>query len=287
MDGSENGSDRSYSCYVLVPEDRAEISDFVTLRTRNGHEPLTLSDDGAVVTEKLANMLDLSVGDYITLTKDNKNYKVKISAITEQYLYHYVYMTDSCYKATFGNEPDYNAVIYKTSSSEESDYKKVGEGALGIDGVVRVSYASATRSQLDSMLSALDLVIVVLVVAAGMLAFVVIFNLNNININERKRELATLKVLGFHDMEVAMYIYRENIWLTLDGCVAGCFIGNLLHRFIITTVEIDTCMFGRSIAPESYVYCAILTALFAVIVNVIMFFKLRQIDMIESLKSAE
>ena len=287
VDGSENGSDRSYSCYVFVPEDRAEISDFVTLRTRNGHEPLTLSDDGAVVTEKLANMLDLSVGDYITLTKDNKNYKVKISAITEQYLYHYVYMTDSCYKATFGNEPDYNAVIYKTSSSEESDYKKVGEGALGIDGVVRVSYASATRSQLDSMLSALDLVIVVLVVAAGMLAFVVIFNLNNININERKRELATLKVLGFHDMEVAMYIYRENIWLTLDGCVAGCFIGNLLHRFIITTVEIDTCMFGRSIAPESYVYCAILTALFAVIVNVIMFFKLRQIDMIESLKSAE
>ena len=287
VDGSGDGSDRSYSCYIFVPQDQAEISDFVTLRTRKGHEPLTLSDDGAIVTEKIASMLDLSVGDYITLTKDNKDYKVKISAITEQYLYHYVYMTDSCYKATFGKEPDYNAVVYKTSSSKESEYKQVGEGALGIDGVVRVSYASATRSQLDSMLSALDLVIVVLVVAAGMLAFVVIFNLNNININERKRELATLKVLGFHDMEVAMYIYRENIWLTLDGCIAGCFIGNLLHRFIITTVEIDTCMFGRSIAPESYVYCAVLTALFAVIVNVIMFFKLRKIDMIESLKSAE
>jgi putative ABC transport system permease protein len=232
-------------------------------------------------------MTGLKAGDTLTIVIDKKEYDVKVAAITENYLYHYVYMSRECYKDTFGEEPEDNAVVYKTSSTEENAYKAVGKKTLGIDGVLHVTYASATKSQLDNMLSALDAVIVVLVVAAGMLAFVVIYNLNNININERQRELATLKVLGFYNNEVAVYIYRENIWLTLAGCVAGCFLGKILHTFIIQTVEIDTCMFGRIIELRSYIYSTLFTVAFAVIVNLVMYFKLKQIDMIASLKSAE
>ena len=345
---SEGSTSLKHDCYLYVPQDADSLGDFVTLRTRIGHTPISLSDnlttsghesdknekedsglnvssttadsatadggeadsktadggaadsktadgaitestttDGAVITEKLADMTGLKAGDTLTIVIDKKEYDVKVAAITENYLYHYVYMSRECYKDTFGEEPEDNAVVYKTSSTEENAYKAVGKKTLGIDGVLHVTYASATKSQLDNMLSALDAVIVVLVVAAGMLAFVVIYNLNNININERQRELATLKVLGFYNNEVAVYIYRENIWLTLAGCVAGCFLGKILHTFIIQTVEIDTCMFGRIIELRSYIYSTLFTVAFAVIVNLVMYFKLKQIDMIASLKSAE
>ena len=292
---SAGSTSLKHDCYLYVPQDADSLGDFVTLRTRIGHTPISLSDnltdstaaDGAVITEKLADMTGLKAGDTLTIVIDKKEYDVKVAAITENYLYHYVYMSRECYKDTFGEEPEDNAVVYKTSSTEENAYKAVGKKTLGIDGVLHVTYASATKSQLDNMLSALDAVIVVLVVAAGMLAFVVIYNLNNININERQRELATLKVLGFYNNEVAVYIYRENIWLTLAGCVAGCFLGKILHTFIIQTVEIDTCMFGRIIELQSYIYSTLFTVAFAVIVNLVMYFKLKQIDMIASLKSAE
>ena len=292
---SAGSTSLKHDCYLYVPQDADSLGDFVTLRTRIGHTPISLSDnltdstaaDGAVITEKLADMTGLKAGDTLTIVIDKKEYDVKVAAITENYLYHYVYMSRECYKDTFGEEPEDNAVVYKTSSTEENAYKAVGKKTLGIDGVLHVTYASATKSQLDNMLSALDAVIVVLVVAAGMLAFVVIYNLNNININERQRELATLKVLGFYNNEVAVYIYRENIWLTLAGCVAGCFLGKILHTFIIQTVEIDTCMFGRIIELRSYIYSTLFTVAFAVIVNLVMYFKLKQIDMIASLKSAE
>jgi putative ABC transport system permease protein len=137
------------------------------------------------------------------------------------------------------------------------------------------------------MLTTLDLVIVVLIVSAGMLAFVVLYNLNNINITERQRELATLKVLGFYDLEVSSYVYRENIVLTLIGIVAGCFLGIALHRYIITTVEVDAVMFGRNIRPISFVYCALFTCAFSILVNLFMHRKLKKIDMVESLKSVE
>ena len=137
------------------------------------------------------------------------------------------------------------------------------------------------------MLGSLDVVIVVLIISAGMLAFVVLYNLNNININERKRELATIKVLGFYDGEVAAYVYRENILLTIIGAAVGLFIGKFLHLFIIQTVEVDACMFGRNIKLLSYVLGILFTFAFSIIVNLVMYYKLKKIDMVESLKSVE
>ena len=165
--------------------------------------------------------------------------------------------------------------------------EKAGERAMKCDAALSVTYTGNTKEQLDNMLTALDSVIGVLILSAGMLAFVVLYNLNNININERKRELATIKVLGFYDKEVSAYVYRENILLTILGSIFGIFLGILLHRFIIVTVEVDVCMFGRNISVFSYVISALITYGFSILVNGVMYFKLKKIDMVESLKSVE
>ena len=155
------------------------------------------------------------------------------------------------------------------------------------DGALSVSYTHDIEKQLDDMLRSLNLVIVVLIISAGMLAFVVLYNLNTVNIAERKRELATLKVLGFYNMEVAEYVYRENILLTFFGAVVGAVLGRFLHLFIIETVEVDSAMFGRNINMPSYIYSLILTVTFSMLINGVMYFKLKKIDMVESLKSIE
>ena len=150
-----------------------------------------------------------------------------------------------------------------------------------------MQYTEDLSQSIDDMLVALDRVMIVLILVAGMLSFVVLYNLNNINITERRRELATLKVLGFFDTEVAIYVYRENILLTILGIFVGCFMGRFLHYFTVTTVEVDMAMFGRDIFLNSYIICAAFTALFSAIVNWIMYFKLKKINMVESLKSVE
>ena len=165
--------------------------------------------------------------------------------------------------------------------------EQVGRNILKKDGALSVSYTHDIEKQLDDMLRSLNLVIVVLIISAGMLAFVVLYNLNTVNIAERKRELATLKVLGFYDMEVAEYVYRENILLTFLGAVVGAVLGKFLHLFIIETVEVDSAMFGRNINLPSFLYSLALTVAFSLMINGVMYFKLRKIDMVESLKSIE
>ena len=167
------------------------------------------------------------------------------------------------------------------------ELEKVGESILETDGALSVSYTNNMQQQLDDMLGSLDIVLVVLVISAGMLAFVVLYNLNNINITERKRELATLKVLGFFDNEVSAYVYRENIILTVLGSAVGILLGKILHQFVIVTVEIDSAMFGRNIDFSSFVYSFLITMGFSFFVNGVMYFKLKRIDMVESLKSVE
>ena len=169
----------------------------------------------------------------------------------------------------------------------EDQVKKAGEKILSKDQVLTISYLLDIRDQLDDMLASLNLVIIVLIVSAGMLAFVVLYNLNNINITERQRELATLKVLGFYDGEVSQYVFRENILLSFIGILAGAVFGILLHRYVITTVEVDAVMFGRNIKPISFVYSGLITFGFSMFVNMVMHFKLKKIDMVESLKSVE
>ena len=275
------------SVYVFVPENLENFKKDVTLRNRVTKEQYELPEDGAAVCEKTASLLGLKIGDELTLEKDDKEYHVKISVITENYAGHYVYMTPQTYKETFGEDPVYEDIVFMVKDEYKDRVEKVGQKIMDSPAVLSISYTASTIEMVNRMLRSLGLVIVVLIVSAGMLAFVVLYNLNNINITERQRELATLKVLGFFDIEVSQYVLRENILLTIAGILSGAGFGILLHRYIIVTVEVDAVMFGRNISPRSFLYCAVITCVFSIVVNVFMHRKLKKIDMVESLKSVE
>ena len=277
----------SVSIYVYVPENTENFKEDVTLRDRKSHEQYELTDDGAVICEKTASLIGVKTGDEITLEKDNRKYKVKITAVTENYMGHYVYMTPPCYEKTFGEKPEYSSTVYTMKEDAESDLETLGNAILKYPAALSISYTSSTAGQVERMLGSLGAVIWVLIISAGMLAFVVLYNLNNINITERQRELATLKVLGFYDGEVSQYVFRENILLSFIGILAGAVFGIFLHRYVITTVEVDAVMFGRNIKPISFVYSGIITFGFSMFVNMVMHFKLKKINMVESLKSVE
>lgn len=277
----------SVSIYVYVPENTENFKEDVTLRDRKSHEQYELTDDGAVICEKTASLIGVKAGDKIILEKDNRKYKVKITAVTENYMGHYVYMTPPCYEKTFGEKPEYSSTVYTMKEDAESDLETLGNAILKYPAALSISYTSSTAGQVERMLGSLGAVIWVLIISAGMLAFVVLYNLNNINITERQRELATLKVLGFYDGEVSQYVFRENILLSFIGILAGAVFGIFLHRYVITTVEVDAVMFGRNIKPISFVYSGIITFGFSMFVNMVMHFKLKKINMVESLKSVE
>ena len=277
----------SVSIYVYVPENTENFKEDVTLRDRKSHEQYELTDDGAVICEKTASLIGVKTGDEITLEKDNRKYKVKITAVTENYMGHYVYMTPPCYEKTFGEKPEYSSTVYTMKEDAESDLETLGNAILKYPAALSISYTSSTAGQVERMLGSLGAVIWVLIISAGMLAFVVLYNLNNINITERQRELATLKVLGFYDGEVSQYVFRENILLSFIGILAGAVFGIFLHRYVITTVEVDAVMFGRNIKPISFVYSGLITFGFSMFVNMVMHFKLKKINMVESLKSVE
>ena len=275
------------SIYLFVPESLSEFAKDVTLKNRITGETYELTDEGAAISEKTASLLGLKVGDMIPLKKGDKEYKVRVAVITENYMSHYLYMTPRVYEQTFGEKPEYENIVFTMQEDCKDDLEMAGTRILANPGALSISYTSSLASQVDRMLSTLDAVILVLIVSAGMLAFVVLYNLNNINITERQRELATLKVLGFYDGEVSQYVLRENVILTVLGIMFGAVFGILIHRYVITTVEVDAVMFGRNIKPLSFLYSGILTSIFSIVVNGVMHFKLKTIDMVESLKSVE
>ncbi len=277
-----------HDVYLDIPKDVERFPEFNVLQNRVTKEEYFLDDEGAFLTEKMAKEIGVEAGDTVTIRDDDLgDLEVKISQVCENYMGHYIYMTPAFYEKVYGAEPEYNTVFYRTEDRITEEAERVGEEALKLSGTLSVSYTTDLKEQVDHMLGALDLVIVVLIISAGMLAFVVLYNLNNIAITERKRELATLKVLGFYNNEVTAYVYRENIVLTLLGSVFGMILGWILHRFIIVTVEIESVMFGRIINVSSFVFSFLLTALFSLTVNAAMYFKLKKIDMVESLKSVE
>ena len=273
--------------YLCVPEDKDKIEDFMNFRSRATGEVYHIQDDGVILTEKMANTLDVSSGDTIYLGADGEEKEVTITDVCENYMQHYVYMSPELYQELYGEEPEYNSILFDLKDASAQELSQAGEELLKYDGVMNVTYTNSIEDQLNTMLQSLDLVIVVLIVSAGLLAFVVLYNLNNINITERRRELATLKVLGFYDTEVSSYVYRENIMLTIFSIVVGIVLGALLHRFVITTVEVDAVMFGRVVKWQSYLYSALFTTAFSLFVNWVMYYKLKKIDMVESLKSVE
>lgn len=277
------------SAYLIVPQDTAKLNEYVHLRTaRFPHEDLSLTDEGILITEKFAETLGVSVGDMISIKEDETAEPVgdvRVAGIVENYLNNYIYMTPNVYKALYDETASLNAALIKVDAG--ADIAAVSEDLLAINGVTSVSMNATAQAQVNDMLGNLNVIIAVMILAAGLLAFIVLYNLNNINITERHRELATLKVLGFYDGELAAYVYRENVILTLFGTVLGILLGFILHWFVMQTVETEMIMFGVEMRFMSYVYAVLLTVLFAVIVNALMIFRLKKVDMIESLKSVE
>ena len=272
-------------CTVQVFPDQASMVPFIHLRHRTDDEPVTLSDDGVVLTEKLASLLDVQPGDTITLDGDSR-VEVRVADVTEHYIQHYVYMTDAYYETVFGTEPRQNLVLadYPVEDPAAEDLERE---LVGLDGVTSLTRMEDTREIYGSSLESVDYAVILIIVCAAALAFVVLYNLTNINITERMRELATLKVLGFYDGELSAYIYRENVILTVFGVAMGMVMGKLLHQWLILTVEIDMLMFGRQLSLSSYAYAVVLTVLFSLLVNLAAHRKLKKLDMVESLKTVE
>lgn len=285
---SANDQGDAESVYQCIVRDKDDISRFLVFRDRKSQETYELTDDGVILTEKMAKTLDVKKGDKIYLGAEGEEKKeVTVTDICENYMEHYVYMTENLYEEVYGAVPEYNTLLFDLKDNSQKKLDQTGEKILKQDGVMNVTYTNSIEDQLNTMLKSLNLVIVVLIISAGMLAFVVLYNLNNINITERRRELATLKVLGFYDNEVSSYVYRENILLTFLSILIGMGLGWILHRFVITTVEVDVVMFGRVINWQSYLYSALFTVAFSLFVNWVMYYKLKKIDMVESMKSVE
>ena len=274
------------TAYISVPQDVEKLPDYVTLRERKSQKTLSLTDDGAIVTEKLARQLDLSVGDtFRVMDTDNRSATIKVGGITEHYVQNYIYMTPTAYEQAFGFAPDYT--VLNAKPAEGLDRDQMSSDLLATGGVALVQFTDTLRDNLNDTLGSIDYIVLVLIICAGLLAFVVLYNLTNINITERQKELATIKVLGFYDREVSSYIYRETTILMLIGTVVGLVLGIALHAFVVQTAEVDMVMFVRQLEWTSYVFAAILTILFSIIVDVAMIPRLKKIDMVESMKAGE
>ena len=240
------------------------------------------------MSEKVGKQLGVKVGDNVTIENaDGKKAEAKVAGIVENYLFHYVYLSPTYYEELFNETPTFESILGVANDDTLELEEAVSSDYMNQAGVSGISWNSSIGSNFDNMIQNLNYVVLLMIISAGALAFVVLYNLTNVNISERMREIATIKVLGFYDKEVSAYIYRENIILTLIGTVVGLGLGILLHRYIMLTVELDNMMFGRQIAPLSFIYSAGLTILFAFVVNFAMYYKLKKIEMVESLKSVD
>ncbi len=277
------------NAYLVVPTDVEQFAGFVKLQESGWRErDLMLSDKGVIITEKYAELLDVGVNDSIFIKIDEFTVtpkEVKVVGITENYIFNYVYMTPTLYHSIYNIEPDINILMIKSNGLFSDQNLKLALTRIG--GVNSVITNTEEVEGMNEVINNLYFIIILMVVSAAILAFVVLYNLNNINITERRRELATFRLLGFYHNELASYIYRENIILTVFGIILGVLLGVVLHRFVMVTVETDVYMFGRDLNPLSILIATILTIIFTVIVNLIMRHSLKKIDMIESLKSVE
>ncbi|KOR26958.1 FtsX-like permease family protein [Clostridium sp. L74] len=270
---------------MYVPENTDELNKYILLNDRENGTKYKLSNDGVLINEKLAQILGASVGDNIALTDSNNNsHKVKVENIVENYAGHYIYLSPSYYKKVFNSNPTYNAQLLKLNSDKEDD-SQISSTLMNNDKVINVTLTSKLRSLSES--ADLGLVMIVIIVASGSLAFVVLYNLININVSERIREISTIKVLGFYDNEVAMYIFRENIILTMLGILSGAFMGKLLYIFLVSTAEIDNMMMIPTVNSCSYVTSGLITVFFAILVMIFMHIKLKNVNMVDALKSIE
>lgn len=273
---------------IVVPENLEKMDKFIHLQDRKTQNPIELNNKGIVLTEKIARDLGVKAGDEIELiNSDDKKAKIKVSHITENYISHYAYISPENYIKLFEKDLDFNRVIGILNNPSVKIEDKLSKKLFDIETIDGITFNTASKETFHNTIKNLNYVVLIMIISAGALAFVVLYNLTNVNISERIREIATIKVLGFYDKEVSAYIYRENIILTIIGTVVGLGLGTILHKFIMVTVEIQSMMFGRVIDMSSYFIAAVLTIVLSLFVNLAMFYKLRNVKMVESLKSVD
>lgn len=273
---------------IIVPKDIKNIDDLINLQNRKDESKIIFPEKGVVISEQLGKSLDVNIGDEINLTNnESEEFKVKVVGITENYTLNYVYLSPGYYNDIFDKNIEFNEAIAKLKDTSKELEDNLSKELIRKDGITSVSFNRAIKEDFENTIRSLNYVVLVMIVSAGALAFVVLYNLTNVNISERIREIATIKVLGFYDGEVSAYIYRENIILTFIGTIVGIVMGIFLHRYIMTTVEMDNIMFGLELNPKSYIISVALTLIFSIFVNLAMYYKLKNVQMVESLKSVD
>ena len=272
---------------IVIGEDEKTFNDMFVLRDRKSHELLSLNDSGIIVTERMSQVLGIKVGDKIHYKINDDYYESKVTGITENYAGNYMYMTPEYYRYLTGREVEYNLVMTTLAEDITDSEEDIANDWMKNDDIITVSLMAEKIASVNDMLKSLDIIVFVMIFCAGLLAVIVLYNLTNINISERVREIATIKVLGFYNRETANYIYRENVVLTLVGAAVGLLLGNMLTQFIINTIQMDMVMFPKNVNLFCYIMGFVLTVVFSMLVNFIMYFKMRKISMVESLKSIE
>ncbi|MFV0395689.1 MAG: ABC transporter permease [Coprobacillaceae bacterium] len=271
----------------IIPRSLHRMSQYFHLFDYKSNEDLLIDDEGIIISEKAAEVLGVKANDSIRITLNEKEYDVTISAICQNYLQHYIYMSPTLYASLTGETVSYNANYINMTKVNDTNKQTLGSQLMDNENITSIVFNSTIAENFATQMNSIDLVVWVLIASAGLLAFIVLYNLTNINIKERTNEIATIKVLGFYPKEVYDYIFRENKVLTIIGALVGCALGGILHQFILQTVEMDFIMFVRSIRPISFVYAFVLTYVFTIIINFIMRSILKRIDMIASLKQVE
>ena len=283
-----NIADKDASVTVHIVDDKNLLKDFTTLKSINDDQEVSLNSKGAVISQKMAEKMEKGIGDTITFKDANDNeIEVKITDIYENYVGHNIYVTRDLYDTWNSNAELTKTYLLKTNDTSDDFEHQLGQKLMDINGVDSVTFYSSLQENFTDMIASISMVVVVLVISAAALAFVVLYNLSNVNISERTREIATIKVLGFTSRETSQYVNRESILLTMIGAAVGLIVGIFLHNLIMNLAEMDDVMFGRTIKPISFVISFALTMVFAIIINLVMQRKLKQIQMVESLKAVE
>lgn len=277
---------KEQSAALLVPKEPSDLDSFIKLRDAENGEKLEVKPGEIVITEKITGLLGIKKGDSVTVKVQGKDdVTLTVSDITENYAMHYIYISKEDYEKVYGEPAKFNQAYIILQ--DNADKNAFSASLIERDEFLGIAFLTDKAESFFSSIESLNSIVLLLIVCAALLAFIVLYNLANINITERVREIATLKVLGFYDGETSAYIYRENILTTILGIVFGWGIGLILHRFVVHTAEVDLVMFSREMVWYAYILSAVLTAVFAVIVNLLLHVKLRKIDMVESLKSIE
>jgi len=281
-----DGRDR-ISTSIKVPNDASSLMEVYNLRDRKTGKSILFDDSSVVITEKLAETLDISIGDTFVLENgEGLKSEFVLSGITENYVGAYVYVNKKSYEEAFYEDIKPNTILVNASYDKGTQEQYISE-LLKSDSVMNVEPVTQIKKSFDNLLANINYIVIVIIIASGALAVIVLYNLTNININERRKELSTLKVLGYHNEEVAAYVFRETTILSIIGTIAGLPLGVLLHSFVVYTVEAVNLMLGRTISIKGYVFASAITMIFSFLVSLILFRKLRSIEMVESMKAID